>query len=360
MVNHSERRHRKCAIITLYGESNYGNRLQNYAVQEIIKKIGYLPTTIVLKGNRESIKAKVLSSLATFCPPAIKYLRPAFLRTRNIKKFTKNYIATRNICSKEKGFQDGVADEYDFFVVGSDQVWNPTFRGFENIYDNMFLTFVPKNKRVCISPSIGISEMPEEWKKRFTDGLNGFSELCVREQSGADLIKKLTGKDAVVTIDPTLMLDASEWLQITKKSKILKSAPKEYQLEYFLGERADDELSEIASKNDIGRVTLLDKSNRDIYVSGICEFVDLIAHAKLVCTDSFHACVFSIIFDKPFMIFRRKDANEDMYSRIDTLLKMFSADDKVQPIVIDKEIKKAVLDEKRKELLDFLKRNMQI
>ncbi len=346
---------RKIAVVTLYGEFNYGNRLQNYAVHKTLEIFGYIPQTITNK-EKQSIKNMVkhcivILMLALFPNLLMKY-KPEKIREKRFKDFTKKYINTRYF----KGNVDmkNCVDDYEHFVVGSDQVWNPTFGGFDNQYDGMFLTFAPKEKRVCISPSIGVSELPEEWIERFKEGFNGFNKLCVREQSGANLIKKLTGRDAEVLIDPTLMLDAKEWLKVSKKAS---SVNKPYVLEYFLGERDEDKLNQISKENNLERVTLLDKNNR-FYTSGPGEFLDLISKADMVCTDSFHACVFSIIFDKPFVVFRREDETKDMYSRIDTLIEMFGVDAEQQPILINKKSKQSVLDIQRKKVIDFLKESL--
>ncbi len=348
---------KKVAIVTLYGENNYGNRLQNYAVQKTLEKMGCEVETIVAiekSKQKRSLKFYIANILAETLPCIVKRINADFIRHKSFKNFTKKYIPTRYILT-EGTFPNSLNDEYDYYVAGSDQIWNPNFRDVKKNYYNMFLRFVPKDKRICFSPSIGVSKLPDEWIEKFTEGFNGFNELSVREETGARIIKELSGKDAKVLIDPTLMFDKDEWLKVSKKSKAPK---KPYVLEYFLGERDNEKLNAIAKENNLSRVTLLDRNNSDIYVSGPGEFIDLVSKADMICTDSFHACVFSILFGKPFIVYKRKDKTQDMYSRIDSLLNLFNVESNGKPIIVSPKLRDEVLKIERKKVFDFLKRNM--
>lgn len=348
---------KKLAIVTLYGENNYGNRLQNYAVQKTLEKIGYEVETIVVQeqsNQKKYIKYYIANILEKTFPYIVKKINADIIRFKRFKKFTKKHIHTRYVLN-DGIFQDSLNDEYDYFVVGSDQVWNLTNGDYQKRQYNMFLRFVSKDKRVCFSPSITISKIPEEMIGDYREGFNGFNELSVREETGARIIKEISGREAQVLIDPTLMFDGEEWIKVSKKSKAPK---KPYVLEYFLGERDNEKLSEIAKDNNLYRVTLLDRNNPDIYISGPSEFIDLVSRADMVCTDSFHACVFSILFGKPFIICKRKDGYTDMYSRIDSLLKLFNVESSEKPIIVSPKIRDEVLKIERKKVIDFLKRNL--
>lgn len=348
---------KKLAIVTLYGENNYGNRLQNYAVQKTLEKMGCEVETIVAiekSKQKRSLKFYIANILAETFPCIVKQINADFLRLKRFKSFTKKHIYTRYILT-EGTFQNSINDEYDYFVVGSDQVWNPNFGDYKNNYYNMFLKFVTKDKRVCFSPSIGISKLPDEWIEEFREGFNGFNELSVREEIGAKIIKELSCKEAQVLIDPTLMLDKEEWLKVSKKSK---SPQNPYVLEYFLGERDDEKLNAVAKDNNLSRVTLLEPNDPDIYVSGPAEFIDLVSKADMVCTDSFHACVFSILFGKPFIVYKRNDNKKDMYSRIDTLLALFNVESREHIIKVSSSLRDEVLSKERGKVLEFLNKSM--
>lgn len=347
---------KKIAIVTIYDTNNYGNRLQNYAVSESLKKIGYSAESLVSvnKSKKRSFKGHIADLLTYIFPGVLSKWNIELVRRINFIKFTRTNIPTRYIFNDSGFFGDDILNDYDYFVVGSDQVWNPHFLFCESHYSNMFLKFVPKEKRACFSPSIGLDELPDEWIDRFKEGFEGFNYLSIRELTGAEIIKKLTGHDVDVLIDPTMMLDADEWIKVSKKTKVVK-AP--YVLEYFLGNRDEEKLKEIADANKLSRLTLCDKTNPTIYSYGPAEFIYMIDNAELVCTDSFHACVFAILFNKPFIVLKRQGCGFNMYSRIDTLLSLFGVDKTDDIIHIDESIRDNVLKAERKKVYEFLKKS---
>lgn len=343
---------KKAAIVTIYGEFNYGNRLQNYAVAHALDRLGYEAETIVAV-PRVPMKLRVKRWLRVFLgralAPIMLRIKPHLVREARFCRFTKRHIATRYISSPDGRLPDTIAGEYDMFFTGSDQVFNPCFGGYERCFDAMLLTFVPKAKKRCVSPSFGISQMPEEWCAPFAAALDDFSSLNVREEAGAGIIRALIGREATVTIDPTLMLDAAEWMAVAQPVCV----PDAYVLDYFLGSTPTGDAAYVAAREGCERVRLLDPSSRRIFVSGPGEFVYLVSHAMTVCTDSFHACVFSILFGKPFIVYAREDGNRDMLSRIETLLSLFGktlAECLGRPTYIEPELRDAVLAKKRKEL----------
>ena len=347
---------KKVAIVTIYDTNNYGNRLQNFAVSESLKKMGYRTESFVPvnKNKKRSFKGYIADLLTYIFPRVFSKWNIDWVRRINFIKFTKSNIPTRYIFDDDGFFYDNLTSDYDYFVVGSDQVWNPHFWQGESDYNNMFLKFVPKEKRVCFSPSIGVDEVPNEWIYRFKEGFEGFNYLSIRELSGAEIIKKITGHNADVLIDPTMMLDADEWIKISKKAKAVK---KPYVLEYFLGNSDEEKLKEIADSKKLSRLTLCDKANPEVYSYGPAEFIYMIANAELVCTDSFHACVFAILFNKPFIILKRQGYKINMYTRIDSLLSLFGVDKTDDVIHIDESIRDNVLKAERKKIHEFLKKS---
>ncbi len=348
---------KKCAIITIYGENNYGNRLQNYAVTKVLNSLGYVAQTVV-PIEKVCLKAVIKRYIKRIIPivlgPVAKKGFCALVRENNFREFTKTNIPTRYI---KKASLKAVENDYDLFVVGSDQVWNPCFGNFEKYFDDMLLVNVPSHKKCCFSPSFGVSSLPKKWEKRFAQALYDFPKLCVREKDGVHIINKLIGVEPQVCIDPTLMLDAEEWLAVSKKANV---GEEPFVLDYFLGETPQEHklYNEVAKGNR--RIKLLNKQDVSVYVSGPAEFVDLISKATVVCTDSFHACVFSILFSKPFVVFPRKDSNKDMLSRIETLLEMFDIDPVSnigKLIKVDEKIRDGVLKKERQRVVDFLSQN---
>ena len=150
--------------------------------------------------------------------------------------------------------------------------------------------------------------------------------ISMREKAGADLVKKLTGRDVPVVVDPTILLSKEEWQKIEMVPEWYNG--EKYILTYFLGNPSPI-IKNLAKKNNWKIFNLMDKSNLDLYASRVEEFVYLIEHAELVATDSFHACVFSILMNTPFLVVNRKEKGmADMTSRIDTLLELFGYQDR--------------------------------
>ena len=187
-----------------------------------------------------------------------------------------------------------------------------------------FLKFAPKEKRSSFSASFGISKIPEELKEYYKINLLEMQNLSVREDRGKEIIKELTGRtDVEVLIDPTMMLTAQEWDKVSKKPRKLKN--NKYILNYFLGnlsEKRRKEIEQVANKNNCTVINLMDK-NEPMYGSGPSEFLYLVKNAFMICTDSYHGSVFSIIYNKPFVIFDREDNIVNMNSRLETLLSKF-------------------------------------
>lgn len=321
----------KISIITINDNCNYGNRLQNYALQMALKKyINEVDT--IWYDERTKFKLKDIINLKSIIKFIINrnnykfYLRENYLeeciKIYNIRKFSQKYINTR--------FDNNVrtiSKEYDYFIVGSDQVWNPYFWSKENDHANIrFLKFVPKEKRIAYAASIAIPSIPKDKEQFFKDSLNEMKAISMREKAGAELVKKLTGRDVPVVVDPTILLSKEEWQKIELIPEWHHG--EKYILTYFLGNPSPI-IENLAKKNGWKIYNLMDISNLDLYTSRVEEFVYLIEHAELVATDSFHACVFSILMNIPFLVVNRQQKGvADMTSRIDTLLELFGFQDR--------------------------------
>ena len=153
--------------------------------------------------------------------------------------------------------------------------------------------------------------------------LSEIKYISVREESGAKIIKELTGRDAPVLVDPTLLLTREKWLTIAKPAK---NKPKDkYLVTYFLGgvpKEYKKEIKKFAKNNQLKIINLGDIKETKTYITGPSEFLDYINSCDIIFTDSFHGTVFSILFEKPFVVYKRVGGSS-MYSRIKTLLKMF-------------------------------------
>lgn len=318
---------KKIGIITLNGYFNYGNRLQNYALQEILKVLGFEVETILVD---TSVKYNDIA-FGEVCKRLITSLWNRLIRRKvekskkermvTFKEFSDRYIRETDFCISNDKIPDDLSDRYDYFVTGSDQVWNPLYIQNSSIY---FLTFAPPNKRIAYAPSFGISHIPPIWLEDYKLWLSEMASLSVREEAGAEIIRSLTRREATVLVDPTLLLTKEKWLEISRESAY---KPKEnYLLTYFLGEQTKDRenmIQDISKENNLTIINLSDIEDEKRYSADPGEFIDYIYSSSVLFTDSFHGCVFSILLEKPFVVFERNESTPSMISRIDTLLSTF-------------------------------------
>ena len=333
------KKRKKVGIVTLHGYYNYGNRLQNYALQEVIKELGFDVETVViprkmrLKTETIAQKIKRISkhslqdirkkSFQKICEPfsrIVQYLyRHAIMeRTTLFKEFTEKHLSEKFYDNTQVALNT-ISKTYDFLITGSDQVWNPSIAGMENIY---FLTFVEPEKRISYAASFGVNSISEDYGKRIRPLLSKMKAISVRESAGAEIVKSLTGKDPIISLDPTLLLNKERWLSIASKAK--KTNPK-YILTYFLGnvpKEAIQFLNHFTQNLNLDIIHLADLQDKEAYISGPREFIDYINSAEVVLTDSFHGVAFSIIMETPFVVFKREWL--EMYSRIQNLLNIFN------------------------------------
>lgn len=321
---------KKIAIITLYDDTNFGNKIQNYAVQTYFKRMSYgvytIPYYEQLHIPLTPIRiAKKAVHLALFFTEYEKKRNERILkndkRRSYISEFSKQYIQTATMVRYRKLPKD-LSKEYDYFVTGSDQVWH-CWRNDRLELEYFLLVFTEPEQRLTIAPSFGFDKFPEKHIETYKKGLEGFEYISVREERGAELIKELTGKEATVLLDPTMLIDTSEWLKILKKPS--QYVDDKYIFVYTLG-GFKGELREMTCKlaEELGfKVIDIMDIDSDYYIhTRPDEFLYWIHNAKLVVTDSFHASVFSILFNKPFVVTERTDI-KGMGSRLDTLFNKF-------------------------------------
>ena len=363
---------RKIAIITIYDPTNYGNRLQNYALSQILSHYASVETLVIFSENwlkvawkqiKEMVVIKAGYDLTKTGPKKVN--KNSRARVRNFKKFN-NLIKKRFIIYKSPEKIKKILKKYDFCIVGSDQVWNPSFWNYEDpnkLFAKFFLKDVEPSKRVAVAASFGGNKIPKEWEGRFANELKKFHNISVRENGAKKIIKELTGKECSLLVDPTLVLNKREWDQVINMSTLNLSAS-QYILKYFLGEvdkQREEYITKISEKYGLFIHSLNDKRDSECYKAGPCEFLYLFEHASLIVTDSFHAIVFAIILEKPFVVFNRIDKTGDMSDRIITILSLFgfreriySKDGDGDVLFCDFSDTNKVIAEKKEEFIAFI------
>lgn len=324
----------KIGIVTIIDYNNYGNRLQNYAIDHLLKEMGVAADTL-------QITILTTSDVQGFSwlRRMLHYILPNFMwdiknslltmtalerqRQKRFIKFSKKNIKTRRLkfLLGRKPIET-LGECYDMFVTGSDQVWNPIFAG-ESYF---FLTFAPPNKRMAFSASIGTDKLPEN-KEDYSQWFREMRFISVREKSAADLIESLIGVRPEVWLDPTLLIDRIIWQKLMRRPTA--EIPERYILSAFLGKEPDEILAGYEREIKLPIIQLNNKVYPQYYIIDPSEFLYLIEHANLVLTDSFHAMIFAINFHVPFFIFQRGNENEEnLFTRIECVLERFGLENR--------------------------------
>lgn len=336
---------KKIGILTLNGYFNYGNRLQNYALQEFIKMNGYECETIINKTYIDKsylLDLKKKSKLKRLLDKDFKQVHTIIKnkinrnklncinleRTKVFKEFSQKYINETKFSIQVDAVDKKLEQDYEYLVTGSDQVWNP----FDSMVSEVsFLTFAPKNKRISYAPSFGVYDIPNKEIGNYKKWLSEMQHISVREDAGAKIVKDLTGREVPVVIDPTMILNKEKWISIAKESEYKPKG--KYILTYLLGGGSKEQkikIKEISKQYNLEIVNLGDIKDVNHYITGPSEFIDYINSASIFLTDSFHGCVFSMLLDTPFIVCNRvgQDSKTSMESRIDTFLDKFALEDR--------------------------------
>lgn len=292
----------KIAQYTLNVYDNYGNMLQKYALHRVLKR--YADQVDVLWSTQDLFLPEAwewnwkpqLMQMMNSSSVRRKFIFEAIRQTK-FKEFADRYIRTRfDICSLED-----LADEYDYFVVGSDQVWNPEF--LEWFFPERFLSFAAREKRIAYAASIALDRLPEHIKPVWKAGLLGMDFISVREKSAVPIVEELTGKAPPVLVDPIFLLTAEEWSEVALRPAWLNDQYDDgYILAYFLSEIPPVETKTLSKEFGLPVINLLDPTVFDHYNVGPSEFLYLVEHASLIYTSSFHGTAFSILMARPFVM----------------------------------------------------------
>ena len=309
-------------IITILKVNNYGAELQSYATQRIMNLMGYDAEIIDYLYYRNSGHIKEKCSMPFYPYPVKNRIKEFGLyvidkiekifesdsikhRKMRFEEFHKHFnrFSTKQYRKYSELFNNPPI--YDAYCVGSDQVWNP--RCYTNL-NPYFLKFVPNiSIKFSYASSFGVKDIPDSARKQYIECLQNLSYIGVREETGVDLVQKLTGRKATWCLDPTLLLDREEW---SKVETLVDGIPQRYVLVYEL--HSTDKIMETALflaeelRCKIVRICKNTSSTKkrpnviNIVEAGPSEFIYLFNHATAIVTNSFHGTAFSINFRKDF------------------------------------------------------------
>lgn len=375
------------AVVTYM--NNFGSYLQSYATSEVIKNLGYETEVISIDGVQKEID---MARRKYFMRRAfnLSELRSYLVSIQGVARFKLDGTYARQMAERNAMYEvfrkenfkfskigygwdeiSKICLDYSSVVVGSDQLWRPA-----NIEGGYYtLEFVPdKVNKVAYSTSFGVASLPKSQAEKAKQFLPRINHLSVREEKGKALIKSLTGIDVPVVCDPTMLFTREEWDAYVGE-RMIKD---DYVLCYFLGD--NEQYLKFAKRlktwMNVKLVGLVHGAGYNRHVSlyidevpfntGPFEFINLIKYAKCVLTDSFHCCVFSILFEREFFAFRRFKDTDIMSTndRLTTLFKwtniegrLLSGTEEANEKLfkdIDYNVVKRNLDAKRRESMEYL------
>lgn len=316
----------RICISTFFEGVNYGSRLQATALAAWLRQKGY--DVVFIDGfspKRYLLRHPSLLFWRLFNKVHRKereaFFRPVEYevsqnRQRRLEAFTEDNCPRVNFDSDSK-WQAAVANG-DIFVAGGDIIWQPAL-GYPTRFMLDFAHFTHLT-RFSFGSSVGNPDIPPSLRPAYRKYLRGFKAIGVREAGTARLLQDITGRTVEKVIDPTLLLSAEEWDAFAEKAALSVNVdPGRYILCYFVME--DPDYWEYAWRLQKARgleVVALPMHTGDerqpckVVLDGTpCEFLWLVKNAAVICTDSLHACIFSLIYKKPFQLLRRKRKAED-------------------------------------------------
>lgn len=368
----------RIGILTLPLHTNYGGILQAYALQTVLERMGH--EVKVLDKLFKLQKLPWWKRPYSYTKRAIKkYLlgervlifqeRNAYQRQATERKFTQSFIDSHIHRFVISHLTDIKPTDFDAIVVGSDQIWRMMyFNGFWStpLASDAFLGFTEgwDIKRVSYAASFGVDipDIPEMQLEDCKKAIARFNGISVREESGVAACKKYLDVDAKWVLDPTMLLERSDYQKLISKS----TSQKPILMSYVLDE--SPEIAALRSKIALEKGLEIKITNLPDTGTGergtrpqppLEEWLQAFDEAKYVINDSFHACVFSILFHKQFTVIGNKKRG---LARFQSLLKLFGLEDRLITRSdeyrdlpdIDYDCVDRILNEKREEAYKFL------
>lgn len=346
-----------CGIITFHEAINYGAVLQTFALKKVLSR--YCNTFIVRHHNqaiaqRHSIVPKIPingNDIKSFIIKTLTYL-PNSKKHKRFLKFREKYL-----------YDTDEDKNADFYITGSDQVWNYACTDFDRAY---FLDKVDGAKKNSYSASFGFDKIPEKYVDRYRELLKDFNKISVREFTARGIIKDLLDRDVDVTLDPTLLITKEEWGDFFKCSDVNKP----YLLVYAFAITPDmatfiNKISAqkklqvivLAPEKSLWRRSLLKKAKYITHISPE-DWIRYFYNASFIVTNSFHGTVFSINFNKQFAV-ELLPPPAKVNSRLTDILKLLNLESRYisNPHILDpinyKQVNE-ILDSERTKSLNYI------
>lgn len=329
----------KIAIMTQPLGKNYGGMMQAYALQKVLRDLGHDVTTIDYNYPETSLARKMARLPYRFlqkitgarkAPINLEAKLPYILE--NTQQFIKQNIAMSEYIDNEANLNKHFnVNNYNVVIVGSDQTWRPQYS--PNIY-NFYLDFLKQNKnikKIAYASSFGVDnwEYTEEQTAKCAELATLFNAISVREESGVELCKKHLNVKSECVLDPTLLLTKEDYIELLgnkykggKGKGVFSYVLDNSQAKMAVTENVSKQLTTHAfkcqAKCSLGSLT--SSSLQDYKMPAVQDWLASFANAEFVVTDSFHGMVFSIMFEKPFIVIVNKERGA---ARFESLLRKF-------------------------------------
>lgn len=323
---------KRIAIITFSRAYNYGSALQTYALNRYLTVLGNIVKTIDYTTENQQKLYTIFEPLVGIMSLArnlqsIWHLSHLRTHKKRFAIFLKKYVP---MTAKVSTYDDFLRlnTQFDYFICGSDQIWNAQCDDFDS---NYMLSFVEeKQKCIAYAPSLGAGANDVNTAKVLATYVKGYKGVSSREKASVGVIGKVTGCDVENVLDPVFLLNANQWFEVSPSCPINE----EYILGYFIGDVVGmrNFAAELSKESGLP-VVVVWKSLRDVkygfttyYESGPAEFLSLVNGAKYIVTNSFHAVSFSIIFGKSFWAFIQPGTYDE---RLRSLLELVNLTDRI-------------------------------
>ena len=318
----------KIGILTVPFNNNFGGFLQAYALKRVLNSLGH----DVIFINRRRNKSRGWRGAIKDILLKIGILKNLEKKLSiNTEKFIQRYLTPGTpyyFSSKE--LRKCLSYDFDMCVVGSDQVWR--YRYAQDSIDDFFFSFLKNTTipRISYAASFGtdsLEEYPEDKKNECTKLLTSFSGLSVREKSGIKLLQELgIRKDRIsVVLDPTLLLTKEDYYDSLIKDYNIDRPARKYIFNYILDNSTDKEqLTDRIAKSlgyEVIRLKAQTETTEQVQpIACVEEWLHRIYHSDFVITDSFHGTVFSILFNKPFIVIGNKSRGLTRFKDLLTMI----------------------------------------
>lgn len=281
-------------LITDYGYSNFGNRLQNYALRLVLSRKGFKVVNLTMPYDYISLN-KYFSKEKRLVRKRTHYIKRTCGATGEKTYFFDYSVQSRESCKNLKNI-----------IIGSDQIWNYTYHGGNMPFNLGYFNDNVERNYVSYAASIGTNFIAKDKVDLFKNQLFKFKAISVREHTAEKILGEL-GFETQTVLDPTLLLSKQEWDDSISTYSHISTPKNPFVLKYLLR-------TSYENKFEIDVVDLLDYFS-PYYVSNHFDFVKLIRESSIVVTDSYHAFIFSIIYKKKIILLPR----ESMKSRFESI-----------------------------------------